>query len=59
MLGEQVLSLDALPVLQSAEIGNYCQLADSTHGLKCFDLANDFVGRADETDLLPDDLLVG
>src|ERR671936_2930961 len=39
---KQMLRLNGLPVFKSAEIRDYCQLADATLFLQSFDLSDDF-----------------
>src|ERR1700730_5111998 len=59
MFGEQMLRLDALPVLQAAEVGDNRQLTDATLVFQYAYLADDFFWRADKADLLANNLVVG
>ena len=58
MLGEHVLRLDALPMLQPAEVGDNRQLTDTALLLKRAHLTDDFLRRANESNLLLDDFVV-
>src|SRR6266436_4013785 len=59
MLGEHVLCLHALPVLQPAKVGDDRQFTNSTFFLQRPYLLDDFFRRADEADLLIDDFVIG
>src|SRR5271155_3720771 len=58
VFGEKFLRLDALPMLQAAEIRDDRQLCDSTFGLQRFYLRDYFLRRADEPDFLISDFVV-
>src|SRR5580704_15604094 len=57
-LGEQVLRLNAFPVLQAAKVRDNRKLSDSAFLFQVLDLANDFFRRTNETNLLLHDLLI-
>src|SRR5581483_2725013 len=59
MLGEHVLSLDALPVFEPTKIGNNGQFSDAALLLQSSNLLGHLVGSANKADLLADNLLVG
>src|SRR5438270_13594029 len=56
--GEQMLDLDALPVLESAEVRDYGELSDAAFSHQVLDLANNFLRRANESDLLINNFVV-
>ena len=59
LLCEKLLRLDALPMVESAEVGDNGQLADAAFRLKILDLPDDFFRCSDETDFLVHDFVVG
>src|SRR5260370_15774371 len=56
---KELLGLYGFPMLESAKIGNDVQFSDPTFGLQIPNLADDFVRRANETNLLVYYLFVG
>src|ERR1700746_3539235 len=59
MLREQMLRLDALPMLQPAKVGNNGQFADPALFLKISDLPDNLFRSADEPDFLVHNLVIG
>ena len=59
MFCEQVLGLDALPVLQPAKVGDDCQFSNSTFDSQVLNLPDDFLRGSDKADLLVHNLVVG